>query len=547
MPETPKPKPKPRKENPADLHEVERARRARSRRIVVIGAATAILLVLVLIGIFRQRETSRRERIDAVSWSFATYGFRIVETSLRGSTGFVEATVEPGCMLAVSTSDEPVTIVSNQGSNVAAPSSLFCTCTKDRIAITSPVGGQGGIALLRTDTAKIGGSRAFPFTSFKPTSTLVLDEPCKDASLDAWIALRHRPDSVPEGDWLAAEPARAPLKGAGFGVIATGKADLPFVVIDFPTEECVVATSTVDEPISFRRPGDVSPLAEGAQSIGSCAQSYGTLIVAHGGKGVVTVFSALARMVGGSMGMRELTAQAGLRLSTVALAGADRPWDAKQFLLSSAITDGTVKTASAPVVAPQQDARIVALSLETAHALVGDWAPDVHSACSPPIEDKTRETLCIFSGPQRWRSPGTGEGAVGGLARAKLPFWMDSMQTVKDPAALAGLVKLVGLARALARQGFVPTTLDALTERPNGVEVLGRAGEDAVVAVGVGPFEPWVYPLSEDATWDLDGAPPIAMVRPAQKVMLVTTIKKLPALPTRRTVVFRRQVKATSP
>ena len=538
---------KPKKGNSENLHEVERARRARSRRIVVIGTATAILLVLVLIGVFQQRETSRRERINDVYLHFVGYGFRIVETSLRGSTGFVEATVEPGCMLAVSTSDEPVTIVSHQGSNVAAPSSLFCTCTKDRIAITSPVGGQGGIALLRTDTANIGGSRAFPFTMFKPTSTLVLDEPCKDASLDAWIALGNQPYTPPEGDWFAAAPARAPLKVSGFRVIDTGEADVPFVVTNVPEEYCIVATSTVDEPISFRRPGDVSPLAEGAQSIGRCAQSGAKLIVAHGGKGVVTVLWALARWVGGSVGLREVTAQAGLRLSTVALAGADRPWDAKQFLLSSSIVDGTVTTASAPVVVPRQDARIVALSLETAHALVGDWAPDVHSACSPPIDDDTRETLCIFSGPQRWRSPGTGEGAVGGLARAELPSWIYSMHTVKDPAALAGLVKLVGLARALARQGFRPTTIYGLTERPNGVEVLGGDGEDAVVAVGVGPSEPWVYPLSEDATWDLDGAPPIAMVKPAQKVMLVTTIKKLPALPTRRTVVFRRQVAATSP
>ena len=83
MPEPPKPK----KGNPEDLHEVDRTRRARSRRTVVIGAATAIILVLVLIGILQQRETSRRERIDFVSSSFATYGFRIVETSLRGSTG----------------------------------------------------------------------------------------------------------------------------------------------------------------------------------------------------------------------------------------------------------------------------------------------------------------------------------------------------------------------------------------------------------------------------------------------------------------------------
>ena len=87
---------------------------------------------------------------------------------------------------------------------------------------------------------------------------------------------------------------------------------------------------------------------------------------------------------------------------------------------------------------------------------------------------------------QKWRSPRKRRDAVGGLARSKLPFWLYTMHGVKDPAALEGIVELLALARSLGRDGFTPTTLEALIEQPNRVEVLGRTGEDAVVAVGVG-------------------------------------------------------------
>ena len=148
----------------------------------------------------------------------------------------------------------------------------------------------------------------------------------------------------------------------------------------------------------------------------------------------------------------------------------------------------------------------------------------------------------MFSGVQKWRSfSGGGEALVGGLARSKLPFWLYSMQGVKDPAALAGITKLLALARALGRDGFAPTTLEALVEQPSGVDVLGRTGEDAVVAVGVAPSEPWVYPLSDDVAWELEGPAQIALVKPLERVTLTTPLKKLPPLNLRRTVVFRRQ------
>ena len=59
--------------------------------------------------------------------------------------------------------------------------------------------------------------------------------------------------------------------------------------------------------------------------------------------------------------------------------------------------------------------------------------------------------------------------------------------------------------------------------------------------VGVGPSEPWVYPLTDDVAWQLEGPPQIALVKPLEKVTLVTSLKKLPPINTRRTVVFRRQ------
>ena len=89
--------------------------------------------------------------------------------------------------------------------------------------------------------------------------------------------------------------------------------------------------------------------------------------------------------------------------------------------------------------------------------------------------------------------------------------------------------------------GVLVVEEEALVEQPTGVEVLGRTGEDAVVAVGVAPSDPFVYPLADDLPWTLDEPPQIALVKPLEKVTLVTSLKKLPPIGTRRTVIFRRQ------
>ncbi len=261
--------------------------------------------------------------------------------------------------------------------------------------------------------------------------------------------------------------------------MSVGRAEQPFVVVDVPKETCLLATSTTkNDRLVLRVKGETAPIVDSRGVIGRCAQTETTLLVTREGTGEVSVL-APAATVGGALGLREVTTNAGLSIAAIAITATDHAWDAKQLLLASAIPEAIITTAAAPDVALDADARIVALSLETPSALRPDTPPDVRSSCLPALDAKTPSAMCVFSGVQKWKSPGGGgvEAPIGGLARSKLPFWLFTMQGVKDPAALEGITKLLALARVLARQGFAPTTLEALIEQPLGVEVLGRTGE----------------------------------------------------------------------
>ncbi len=150
-------------------------------------------------------------------------------------------------------------------------------------------------------------------------------------------------------------------------------------------------------------------------------------------------------------------------------------------------------------------------------------------------------SLCIFSGAQRWKIEGA--DSVAGIARAKTPFWLFGLEKVSEPVALKRQTQIITLARALHREGFEPTTIEAVTEMDKGTEVLGRANEDAIIALMLSPTEPWVIPLAEtsDVSWSLDaGAPRVVKLKTLERVMLVPPPKtKLPPKDKRRSVVFR--------
>jgi hypothetical protein len=517
---------------------------ARSRHLRLAAIALPVVGLLAFVGLLAKREMGRRERVEHVAEPFKAFGFSIVDTASPSSTGSLEASIEPGCVLAVSTDPAPLKVTRGSTVTEGASPMLFCTCAAERVSVTSTVGSGGGLVLMRAEAASLGGTRAFAYAPFKPGSTLRADDACADASLDAWIeAKRYAPPPV-ESPWMATWARRAPLLAAGFKVIGLGGPATPFVVVELPKDSCLLTMSNVPtEKVGLRLKGGVIPTADVAGTLGRCTQADGTVLVSREGSGELVVLVAPATAIGGSFGLREVARANGLPSPTINVPAGDRAWDAKLTLGASQIPAAIINTAATPDVAVDHETRIAALSFETPNALAPETPSESYSYCDPALDPTMHEAICVFSGPQKWRTEGA--EAVGGLARSKFPFWLYSMQSANDPLALKGITQLLSLARRLGRDGFSPTTLEALTELPNGVEVLGRTGEDAVVAVGVAASEPWVYTLSDDAAqhWTLDGPPRIVPVKPLEKVTLTTSIniKRLPPKAARRTVIFRRQ------
>ena len=125
-------------------------------------------------------------------------------------------------------------------------------------------------------------------------------------------------------------------------------------------------------------------------------------------------------------------------------------------------------------------------------------------------------------------------------ARAPYPFWLSTFEAHREPDATARVVELLSLARRLTRDGFEPTVLQGVTELANGIRVVGRAGEDAIVAVGVGSKPPWVFPYTDGVPWDLGDNPRVTPLQPGASVTL--SASPAPNIPVdqRRTIVFRR-------
>lgn len=520
----------------------------RSRYIRLAAIGVPVVALIAFLGMLGRREMRRREHVEQVGESFRSVGFANVETSSPSSTGTLETAQEPGCFLALSTDNVPIKVTpgATTADGALASPILFCTCASGRIGLQADVASGGGLLLMRAESATVGGARAFSFAPFRPASTLHSDDACNDASLDAWIDAKRYPAAATDGPWLSSWPHRAPLAAVGLRVVADAPPAVPFAVVDVPKESCLLATSSVaGDRLGIRMKGGTMAVSDVSGTLARCAQADGTVLVTHEGKGELVVMLAPAAAVGGLQGLTEVARDNGIVIAASNVPPADRAWDAKQVLLASQVPDATITTANAPEVPADTEARVVALSFETANALIADTPENTYSYCEPPLDAKMREATCVFSGAQKWRTE-SGAEAVGGLARAKLPFWLFAMQTATDPKALEGMTQLFTLARRLGRDHFTPTTLEALTELPTGVEVLGRAGEDAIVAVGVAPSEPFVYTLTDGPVWTLEGAPRIVPSRALEKITLTSPqLKNLPPKASRRTVVFRRQ--ATDP
>lgn len=541
----------------AALDEASRseANTTRRRRIAIGAVALVLTGVAVFAGTMFRTEVQRRGRIEKASDSYRSMGFTIIETSGRGTPGTLEDTPEKGCLLAVSTGDAPIKVVRAAGDAIEGKGPVvFCTCASEKLTITSKVDKDGGIALLRIESPAIGGSKAFAFLPFKPGTTGRADDACAEQTLDAWIDGKRFPAPPPVDDkWLKEDPKRAAaLTAAGFKTIGGVAADRPFGIVDLPKESCVVAVGKPGDELTLRLKGGATPIAKVGTAFAWCAVAEQTAVVErtpHATAGPVVVIAAPASVVGGTVGLEEIVESARFKIveKSIAVPATDHAWNAKQLLVASAVPEGVVTTAAAPDIPVDNEARLASVSFGSPKALVAVPGDEVFSFCEPLLTDTSLDSMCVFSGPHAWKI--SNSEAVGGVARAKLPFWLFGLQGATEPAAMKAAADLVTFTRRMRRLGFEPTAMEAMTETPVGVDVLGRANEDAIIAVGLAPEAPWVFPYSDDAKapWNITtGEPRIVPVKVLEKVKLLSTTKeKLPSKETRRSVVYRRAVKKT--
>lgn len=508
------------------------------RRVGISAGAVVGVVAVVALGVFVKTSLARRAVVERAVEPYRTMGFELVATSSRASPRSVEGTVAPGCVLAIASEPSAQLEVRRPSGTIKGPGPiLFCICDSESVAASADLGESGGVALLRMDAAQVGGSRALPFAPGKAATTAKTDDACAEASFDAWLEAKRFPKAAPDDAWFAADPARKGLAAAGFtSALALGAE--PFAAIEVPKGSCVVALPDAPgDPVTLRARGvGVVGGPEGG-ALGWCAEAETVVTVHHEGRGRVGAMIAPAARIGGLRGVREIGAAAGVRFASLSVQPADRGWDASMTLAASAVPE--VTAATAPDVPRAPEARVVALSFGAPNALSAESEAEVFSYCEPALDASTLESVCVFSGRHQWSLASAEK--VGGLARAKLPYWLSTFAGVGDPVALKGEVELLALARRLRREGFEPSVIEGITETPTGAQILGRSNEDAVVAVATQTSAPWVLPLSDGPPWTLGEAPRIVRLAPLEKVALAAPRGLAPATgKARRTVVFRR-------
>lgn len=530
-------------------------RRSFVRRMTFIGAAGIVGVIAVVGALSLRGELARRGRIEQAGDPYRALGFALVDTSSRSDPSSLSASVSAGCLLATAAGPPGTPVsVTHSGGTVEGPGPLLtCLCEGGHVSVTTPKP-SAGLAILRTEASTLGGSRAFAFLPFHPGTTGRTDQPCAEASLDAWLDSKRWMQDAPVGTvhplvpaneatskaWLSADPRRAALRDNGFTVAAVVEQKAPFAVVEVPPATCVLlaASSPKDKP-ALRLRGGALAVGPAEGNAGYCTQAGVLALAQHDGTGDLTVAMAPAARIGGLAGLAELASKAALPLAAATVPDADRGWDAKRMLLADAIPESLVTAANGPDFAPDPEARIVALSVEKPNSVQSETGADVYSFCEPQLDTATA-SVCVFSGAQKWRAEG--KETASGVARAKLPFWLFALQDVNEPAGLKVATQLLSLARRLQREGFEPTTIEGITELDKGAEILGRANEDGIVAFTLVPNAPWVVPYTDGPAWSIEGEPRLVPIKTLERVVVTAAAKTtLPPKATRRTVVFRHQ------
>ena len=507
------------------------------RKRLAIGAAAALVVgVIVVAGWGRHAHAVALERsLEGPTATFAARGFVPLSTGEER----LEESIEPGCYVVVTPTDGDGKLeVEHGGETLTGAGSVgWCACTPEKAVARS----TAGVRFLRVDGKAVGNVDGLAAVEPHPATTSKREEDCAAEHLDAWLGEKKLPPAPVDPDAMAGREAFAPLVVAGFSPIASLPADRAFALVDGGGESCFLAWSTQPgDLLTLRLAGGARPIVGEKGGIAWCSETPRLVTLWRQGRGDVTVARAPAARVGGLLGLKERVLRKAAFAPFTAWVGAEElAWDAVQTLRGSAVGEATIAVSGTETESKGGgDPRVVAISMLQGGSFVADRRGDVPYFCHPKAEAGALETLCAQLAPQTWRQTGA-LGSVG-IAQAPLPFWLTIFAEVKDPELAKSLVALLILARRLHGDGFEPTTLVGVVEEASGVNVTGRGGDDAVVAVGLGPKAPWVFPYSDGQEWQLAGEPRVVELKPGERVVLSSV--QTPTVPKehRRTVVFRR-------
>jgi len=510
------------------------ARRRRRRIIVVLANTTALGVAGVVAWRLLARAHTLRASLDHEEAPYVAAGLTEVASNELTARSTIEADA-PGssCFVALAPGS---TIRAKEGAmSLEAPGSAgWCACAPGRVVLETS--GAGALSLMRVDARVIGGPLARPWAPFTPSVWGDTGTDCAEAALDDWIAAHRSPEPAIDDAWLVASAARAPLKNAGFRVVSRVEPARPFAVIESTAGDCMIAVAGAGDTLSLRVTGGARPIAKASGSIAWCDGSAATTTVWREGPGEAIVIAAPGARIGGLLGAQECAQSAGLQMKAEAtwLRDADLAWNATSLLRASRLSD--ITTAELTTEPGDPDGRVAAIAL-SATARVQPAPADVVVACDPSRDSTERTMVCASSRPIAWWRRAD---APAFAARAPLPLWLSILASHPEPDAVARIPEVLALARRLAREGFEPTVLEGVEELPGGVRVVGRAGENAIVAVGLAPKPPWVFPFTDGVPWDLGDPPRVVDLQPGTAVKLVASPAPSSPLDKRRTVVFRR-------
>ncbi len=520
------------------------ADRKRSMKRGAIGAFAVVVVGAAALSYFRFQ--SSRAAIDAelapLVGRYTALGFDALPRGTFAPEDRAEVTTNPGdCYAFTAARGAQMRIERPIGSSGAQGEALVCTCASENVVVTTI--GAAPLRALHVAGNTFGGSRAVPYRFHDHPPTIVAgDDACADDALAAFARDRRYGKQDADGAWLAAHPA---FVESGFTTVASAPAALPFVFVDGSgaagtsqrqvdpaASRCYVAAGA-DLTLWTIADQAQKPL-HGKGAIAWCAEKEAPFVVEHASGAGMTVVSAPSKRIGGALGLREIAARASLPVS-VWMRDEERAEIAADALRASVVPDPVAVPAQTIEASQTKDARVLVFSTTTRETFSSNEAD---FRCAPALGEP--ESLCVQLRALTWRAPPP--GVVCAAAYGPLPFWMSVLADIHDPAAVDAQLALVTIARKLSARGFSPGVIEGVTERADSVEILGRSGDDAVVAIGIWPVAPFIHPYSDDMPWSLDGEPRVIPLAGGARVSLPVHGANVP-VEKRRTVVFRRSTK----